>query len=166
MHGLAQVPANNVIQMPQSPGDNVSLLVSELSAQSFREMTFRVIIPPEAIFNFVYNYFSLDQFRAARIEGREGRDGRGFDSGQVLCTKWRAWAMSGRYTNDSEPSPKQRQHTMRVVLDPPGTFALTVDDVPLALEDGVDWEFDPEGKVGFMTECGPVSVADLEVQAR
>ena len=166
MYGLAQVPAGNVIQMPQNPGDNVSVLISELAANKFQEMTFRIIIPPDAIFNFVYNYCSLDQFRAARIEGREGRTGRGLDNGLVLCTKWHAWAMSGRYTSDSEPSPKQRQHTMRVVLNPPGDFTLIVDNVPLELEGGVDWEFDPKGKVGFMTECGPVSVTDLEVRAR
>lgn len=166
MYGLAQVPADNAIQMTQSPGDNVSVLVSELPARKFREITFRIDIPPDAIFNFVYNYYSLDQFRAARIEGREGRNGRGFHNGLVLCTKWRAWAVPGRYTNDSEPSPRQRRHTMRVVLDPPGSFTPIVDDVPLALQGGTDWEFDPQGKVWFITECGLVAVTDLEVQVR
>jgi hypothetical protein len=55
---------------------------------------------------------------------------------------------------------------MRVVLDPPGTFALIVDDVPLVLQGGGDWEFDPQGKIGFMTENGLVSVTDLQVQTR
>jgi hypothetical protein len=162
-YGLAQVPAEDVIQMPQKRGESESVLVSDLAAQNFREVTFSVLIPPDAIFNFVYNYFSLDQWRAARIEGREGRNGRGRDNGQLLCTKWPAWAISGRYTNESEPSPKQRQHTVQVVLDPPGTFTLTVDDVPLELQGGVDWEFNPQGKIGFMTEVGLVSITDLQV---
>jgi len=139
MNGLVQVPADNVIQMPQKRGDSVSVLVSELAAETFREVKFHVIIPPDVIFNFVYNHFSLDRWRAARIEGREGRNGRGHDNGLLLCTKWRAWAIIGRYTTESEPIPKQCKHTMRVVLDPPGTFALTVDGVPLALQGGVDW---------------------------
>jgi hypothetical protein len=42
MHGLAQVLADNMIQMPQNPGDGVSLLVSKLPAEKFREVTFRV----------------------------------------------------------------------------------------------------------------------------
>jgi hypothetical protein len=71
MNGLAQVPAANVIQMPQKGGDRASVLVSEQSAERFRELSFRVIIPPQAIFNFVYNCFSLDSWMAARIEGRE-----------------------------------------------------------------------------------------------
>jgi hypothetical protein len=166
MNSLAQVPAENVIQMPQERGDRASVMVSELAAEKFREVTFRVIIPPDAIFNFVYNYFSLDRWSAARIEGREGRNGRGKDNGLLACTKWPTWAIIGRYATKSEPSHKQRQHTMRVVLDPPGTFALTVDNVPLSLQGGVDWEFDPQGKIGFMTENGLVSVTDLQVQTR
>jgi hypothetical protein len=55
---------------------------------------------------------------------------------------------------------------MRVVLDPPGTFTLIVDNKQLTLEGGVDWEFDPQGKVGFLTEWKPVSVTDIEVQSR
>jgi hypothetical protein len=61
----------------------------------------------------------------------------------------------GRYTYDSEPSSKRRQHAIQVVLDPPKQFSLTVDSVPLALHDGGDWEFDPKGKLGFMTELVP-----------
>lgn len=166
MYGIAQVPAADVVRMPQNPGEAVSFLVSKLPAERFEEVAFRVSMPPDTVFNFVYNYFSLDQFRAARIEGRAGQNGRGFDNGQVLCTKWRAWGMNGRYTADSEPSPRELQHAMRVTFDPPGAFVPIVDGVPLELQGGIDWEYDPQGKIGFMTELGPVSVIDLVVRAR
>jgi hypothetical protein len=166
VYGFAQVPSDNVIQMPQKIGEKDSVLVSGLSAKTFREVTFDVMVPPGAIFNFIYNYFSLDRWWAARIEGRESRDGRGKDGGLLLCTKWPAWAVVGRYTIQTEPKAKERRHNVRVVLDPPGTFAVTVDNVPLALQQGVDWEFDPQGKIGFMAELGPVSVTDLDVQTR
>jgi hypothetical protein len=55
---------------------------------------------------------------------------------------------------------------VRVILDPPGTFTLNVDNVRLELQGGVDWDFNPQGKIGFMTENGLVSVTDLEVQTR
>jgi hypothetical protein len=163
-YGLAKVPEDKVIHMPQIIGDDTSLLISELAADKFREMTFQVVIPPAAIFNFVYNYFSLDKWSAARIEGREGQGGKGYDNGKILCHKWRAWAIDGRYT--TEPNPTTRQHTVRVLLDPPEQFALTVDGVALVLQAGTDWAFDSKGKVGFMTQLGAVSVTDLEVRAK
>lgn len=165
-YGLAEVLADGMISMPQIPGGRVSLLVSENQARSIQEITFDILVPPDAIFNFVYNYFSLNRFRAARIEGRVGQSGRGADNGQVLCTRWGAWAMSGRYTEDSEPDPNRRRHTMRAVLNPPDSFALMVDGKSLALDNEVGWDFDPDGKIGFMTELGPVSVVDLQVRAR
>jgi hypothetical protein len=166
VYGLAQVPADNVIHMPQNPGENASVLISELPAERFQKIKFEVIIPPGAIFNFVYNYFSLDQFMAARIEGREGGDGRGLDNGRLICTKWQVWTISGRYSAASEPKPRQHQHAVQVVLNPPGTFDLSVDGVPLTLEGGVSWDFNPQGKVGFMTEIGGVSVKDLMLEIR
>jgi hypothetical protein len=163
-HGLAQVPSNNTIQMIPNPGRYGSLLVSDLPAERFRQMTFRVFIPPGAIFNLVYNYSSLDKWRAARVEGRERADARGKDNGLIVCWEWGAWANSGRYTNESEPDPKLRQHEIQLVLDPPGNLNMIVDGVPLELEACVDWEFDPQGRIGFMTELGLVSVVDLVLQ--
>lgn len=165
-YGVTQVPSNNLVPMPQPRSDNVSLIVCNVAAEQIREITFAAIIPPEAIFNFVYNFFSLNKFMAARIEGRVGPTGRGADNGRVLCTRWRAWRMSGRYTNASEPDPKKRQHVVKIILDPPGTFEVIVDDKTLSFEDGVDWEFDPKGKIGFMTESGPVSVNDINLYDR
>ncbi len=162
--GLAHVPQTNVILMPQNPGEYVSLLTSEFPAEHFREMSFRVIIPPDAIFNYVYNFVSLDQFMAARIEGRQKADGNGCDNGRLRCPLWRAWYISDRY--ESEPDPSLRQHTVKVVMDPSGNFTLTVDQVPLKLKGGAGWDFDPQTKVGFMTELGTVSIVDLEVLAR
>lgn len=166
MSGFAQVQAANVIQMPQKRGDKASVLVSKLPAERHLEVTCHVIIPPGAIFNFVYNFLSLDSWMAARIEGREGRNERGADNGVLHCTKWPAWAVVGRYTTESEPDPKIREHTVKIVLNPPQMFALTVNDVPLELQGGVGWDFDSKGKIGFMTEIGLVSVTDLEVQTR
>ena len=160
-YGVAHVPTTNIIQMPQLVGQGVSLLVSRLAAERFREMSFRINISPNAIFNFVYSFSSLDQWKAARVEGRVGTDGRGYDNGKLFCLKWPAWAMDARYTK--EPNPKLRQHPIRVVLDPPDQFAITVDEVKLVLDEEADWDFDPAGKVGFMTEAGAVIVSDLQV---
>lgn len=163
-HGVANVPEEKVIHMPQTVGDDISLLVSDFSADKVKEVVFKVTIPPSAVFNFVYNYFSLDKWCAARIEGREGQGGKGYDNGKILCHKWRAWAVDGRYV--AEPNPTTRQHTVRVPLDPPTGFALTVDGALLVLQAGADWAFDATGKVGFMTELGAVSVTDLEVKGK
>ena len=165
-NGVAKVLTENSVQMPQNRGDNASMLICELPAERLLGMTFDVIIPAEAIFNLVYNYYSLDQFSAARIEGRVGPDGRGLDSGRLQCARWRAWRMSGRYTSDSEPDPLKRQHNIKVILDPAGTFDVLVDNTKLSLAAGVDWEFDPKGRIGFMTESGAVSMLDLEVKDR
>jgi hypothetical protein len=162
-YGVAQVPASNIIQMPQLIGQEKSFLVSRLPAQKFKEMSFVVNITPNAIFNFLYGCESLDQWKAARVEGRVGPGNSGLDNGQVVCLKWPAWAMGARYTKASEPSPKLRQHPIRVVLDPPNQFAITVDAVKLILDSGADWDFDPHGKVGFMTELGAVTISDLQV---
>ena len=163
-YGLAQVPVSNVIHMPQNPGDHVSLLVSELPAKDFRKITFQVSIPPGGIFNFVYNYYSKNQFMAARIEGRESQNGKGLDNGRLRCIKWRVWSVNARYTDVSEPSPKLREHSMQVIFDPPGTLSVIVDGKILAFEGDISWDFDPQGKVGFMTEWGLVSIVDLEVK--
>jgi hypothetical protein len=162
LSGLCQVPAKKVIHMP-NPGDSVSLLISEQQATQFREMNFRVIIPPDAIFNLIYNYSSLDDFMGARIEGRSF-NGRGEDNGRLHCTKWRAWSISGHYTTSSEPNPDKREHTVRVILDPARDFAVIVDNVQLDLSSGVHWGFDPQGKIGFLTERGVVSILDLTIQ--
>ena len=162
-YGVAQVPDDKAIHMPPNPGDHVSLLVSEKEAGNFKEITFRVIISPKTIFNFVYNYFSLDDFMAARIEGREEYAQSGYN-GRLVCTKWRAWSISGLYIVSSEPDPQKREYIVRVVLDPPGTFSVIVDDRPLELTDQGGWDFDPAGKIGFMTELGLVSILGLKVQ--
>ncbi len=162
-YGLAQVPADNIIQMPQNPGEFASLLVSERPVGDFREVKFSVIVPPNAIFNLVYSYYSRDRFKAARIEGRVREDGRGLDNGRLICTKWRVWAIDAPYTAQSEPGPSKHEHSVHLVLDPPGSFALYVDGVSLVLERGIGWEFDPAAKLGFMTEWGAISIADLQV---
>jgi hypothetical protein len=165
-YGLARVVADNVIDMAQTQGEQVSLLVSEVPAQRLRRMKFDIFVPPGAIFNMVYNYVSRDQFMAARIEGRPREDGRGFDSGRLVCNKWRDWRIIGRYVEGTEPNPRQSHHTIEVILDPLGRFDMSVDDQLLQLADEVVWQFVPEGKLGFMTELGPVSVYGLAVDAR
>ncbi len=163
-YGIAQVPADNVIHMPQNNGDPVSLIVCELSAQNFQEMTFRVRIPPDAIFNFIYNFSSLDKFMGARIEGRIGWNGQGLHDGRLVCKKWRKWDISGRYTKESSPSPQKLDHIVKIVLNPPTNFSITVDGIQLELESRVHWGFRPKEKIGFMTEWGDVSILDLKVQ--
>ncbi len=160
--GLAQVPANNVIHMPQKPGEFISLLVSEQSAKDFRGMKFRVIIPPGAIFNFIYSYFSLNEFMGARIEGREGYKGL---AGKLKCTKWEAWTIDDQYTASSEPDPLLQEHNVEINLDSPEDFSIAVDGKYLELK-RTDWDFRPEGKIGFITEWGGVSILDLEIQTR
>jgi len=163
-HGLAKVPSINTIEMIFNPSRYGSFLVSDLPAKSFKKMTFNVLIPPGAIFNLVYNYSSLDEWRAARVEGRVSNDGKGKDNGLIICLKWGAWVNSGQYK--SEPDPKLRQHKIELVLDPTGNFKMTVDGKLLELDNGVDWGFDLEGRIGFMTERGSVSIIDLEIQTR
>jgi hypothetical protein len=102
----------------------------------------------------------------ARIEGRRRPDGRGADNGKLHCTKWRDWSITAKYTDESEPIADKREHTVRIVLDPIGTLVIIVDEVPLVLDAGSDWEFNPKGKLGFLTELGGVTVADLEVKPR
>ncbi len=163
-YGLAQVPANNVVYMPQNNDDPVSLLVSQLPAQHFQEITFRVRIPPHAIFNFIYNFVSLDKFMGARIEGRIGEDGGGLANGRIVCRKWRKVDISGRYTKETEPNPQKLDHLVKIVLNPPIDFSVSVDGVQIELENKLNWGLRPKEKIGFMTECGDVSILDLKVK--
>ena len=163
-YGIAQVPANNVIYMPQNNGDPVSLLVIKLPAQHFQEMTFRVRIPAHAIFNFIYNFSSLDKFMGARIEGRIGENGRGLANGRIVCRKWRKVDISGQYTKESEPNPQKLDHLVKIVMNPPTDFSITVDGVRIELENKLHWGFRPKEKIGFMTECGDVSILDLKIK--
>ena len=97
-------------------------------------------MPPDTIFNFLFSYSSLDRWRAARIDSRQGRDG-----GLLLCSHWQAWNVIGRYTK--EPKPETLKHSVVVTCDP---FAIAVDGVALSLERNVDWGFDEDGQIGFM----------------
>lgn len=163
-YGLTQVPTDKIIHMPQVPGDFVSLLLSELSAHSLKEIKFSVNIPQKAIFNFVYNYFSRDDFMMARIEGRDVGDGRGYDNGRIHCTHWRVWNVTDHYTLSSEPKASQREHDVKITFAPVGNFVIAVDGKPLVLDAGASWDFNPQGRIGFLSEHGLVSILDLEVQ--
>lgn len=162
-YGSARILADNVIDMAPKPGE-VSLLVSEPSAEKFNRVKFNIFIPPGAICNIVYNYISKDQFMAARVEGRVGTNGGGLDNGRLVCKKWRDWRIIGRYPEGREPNPRQAHHTVEVLLDPHGGFDINVDNQQLQLADGATWEFAAQGQVGFMTEEGPVSISDLNVE--
>jgi hypothetical protein len=161
-YGIAQVPDNKTIHMPPNPGDHVSLLISEQAASQFKEISFRAVIPRNTIFNFIYNFQSMNHFAGARIEGRETSDGKGFDNGRFRCVKWRAWPINARYI--VEPSPAKQARDVRIVLNPPQDFSLIVDGLKLELEDNTRWGFQPKRKIGFMTELGLVSILDLKVE--
>lgn len=167
-HGLAQVPSAHALQMPQKPGDNpyLSLVVGELTAKQIQRISFEVDVPPDAIFDFVYSYFSKNQFMIARIEGRLGPNDIGLDNGVFQCATWGVLSSSGRYKLDSEPDPNKRSHAIEVSFSTHGSMTLTVDGVQLALGKGADWNFVPKGKIGFMSEWGMISIVDLELQTR
>ncbi len=162
IYGLARVPNNRTIHMPQNPGQYKSLLVSDKKAGSFKELRFRVVVPNEAIFNFIYNYFSPNKFMGARIEGRVGIDGRGSHNGRLIGSSLDSWSINAQYTANTEPDPKKQEHTVRVVMQPQTAFAIYVDNVQLILRNGTDWEYNPEGQIGFLTELVPVSIVDVE----
>ncbi len=162
MYGFAQIPSNNLMHLPHN--DFVSLIVSEQPADHFREINFRLKIPRNGIFNFIYSYSSKDDFLGARIEGRESEPGKGLDNGRLHCAKWRDWSLTARYKH--EPDPSLREHAVKIVLDPTGTFNLVVDQVQLELEDNVSWDFDPQKKIGFMAEHKLITLADMMVIPR
>jgi hypothetical protein len=161
-YGIAQVPDNKTIYMPPNPGDHVSLLISEQPASHFKTISFDVIIPRNTIFNFIYNFQSMNNFAGTRIEGREASDGKGYDSGRFRCVKWRAWPINARYV--TEPSPAKQRHSVQIILNPHQSFKIVVDDVELVLEDNMHWGFHKNKKIGFMTELGLVSIFDLKVE--
>jgi hypothetical protein len=153
-YGLAQVPGANAIHMPQQPGEFKSLLISELPATDFREVSFRLTISPGAIFNFVYNYFSRDKFMAARIEGREQVNGKGLDNGRLVCKKWEAWVITDKYTDKTEPKTHLREHSVQVFLGQLETFSVIVDGEQLILEGENNWHFLPKGKLTSVLDKG------------
>ncbi|MBI1279194.1 MAG: hypothetical protein GC179_13795 [Anaerolineaceae bacterium] len=156
MCGIAQVPDIKSIHMPQNPDDLVSLLISEQKASYFKEISFHVIIPRDAVFNFIYNFQSINSFTGARIEGHEQNN-----NGRFRCVKWRTWPINAHYITYT-PSAKQR-HTVRIVLNPPENFALIVDGIELELEDNTPWGFHANKKIGFMTELGLVSILGMKI---
>ncbi len=156
---MAQVPSENVILMPQNSGQAKSLLTSKAIASEFRSLSFNVDIPRGAIFNFVYNYQSKDSFMAARIEGR-GED-VGFHDGKLYASSWDSWHIVAPYTPETAPNPSRREHTVEVTMSP---FSVKVDEKRLILKDNVDWGFDPNKRIGFMSEQVLVSILDLQIQ--
>ncbi|MBL8162268.1 MAG: hypothetical protein JNJ61_09810 [Anaerolineae bacterium] len=158
-YGMAQVPSDNVIRMPQYAGQFKSLLISSEKAQLFHAISFVVDIPRSAIFNFVYNYTSKDDFMAARIEGRG--DDFGFHDGKLRAASWNSWHIVAPYTPETAPKPSNRQHTVDIVFSP---FSIQVDGIALVLQDKLDWEFDPNKRIGFLSEHGLVSILDLQIQ--
>ena len=147
----------------QHSGENFALLVSELPAKNFTQIKFVVNIPTERIFNLVYNYSSKNRFMAARIDKRIHTDPNWYP-GLLKCADWRKWDIIDHYTEDSEPNFQLQEHTIQVTLSPSHSFAIVVDNVPLALKGGTPWGFDPELRIGFMSERGMVTVKDITVQ--
>lgn len=147
----------------QHSGEYFALLVSELPAKNFTQIKFVVNIPSERIFNLVYNYSSKNRFMAARIDKRISSDPNWYP-GLLKCVDWRKWDIIDHYTEDSEPNFQLQEHTIQVTLSSSHSFAIVVDDVPLALKGGTPWGFDPELKIGFMSEVGMVTVKDVTVQ--
>lgn len=162
LFGVAHVLDERTINLPQV-GNEVSLITSNFSASNIKQVSFRVIVPRDAIFDILFNFQSKDNFIGARIEGREATPGKGLDNGRLICTKWHDWVISEGYTPTSEPNPAQREHLISIVLDVNSVFSITVDNTQLELLDGVGWEFDPTGKIGFMCEHGAISILDLQV---
>jgi len=106
VHGRAQVMTDDAIDMSQSYGEQVSLLVSEEPARHYKKIKLAVFVQPGAIFNFVYNYSSRDKFMAARVDGRADQNGHGLDNGRLVCNKWQAWSIIDRYMGSSDPDPR------------------------------------------------------------
>lgn len=163
-HGFTKILSNSLIQISPKSAEKHSVLVSERPASAFREITFDVLMPPDTIFNFLFNYSSLDSWRAARIDARDERSMYAKDAGLLFCNHWPAWSVIGRYVN--EPKADALKHSVVVKLDSPGTFSIVVDGEPLALQRKVEWGFDRGGRIGFMGELGPISIDNLDVEVR
>lgn len=164
--GKVQVPSNNIIEMVQIPGEYAAFLVSEEKAKKIKKIEFDVYIPPNAIFDIVYNYFSLNRWMAARIEGRLGQENMGYDNGLVECLAWNAWTMSGRYKKECEPNPNVRRHNVAFTLNPSKKFEINVDGKSLELDSGVEWNYDPNGQIGFMAEAGTAIISSFNVEIK
>lgn len=160
--GNAHPQVGNSIDMQHSGEIFFALLVSELPAKNFKEITFRVTIPQDKIFNFVYNYSSKNRFMAARIDKRKHTDPM-YYHGLLKCPEWRSWDIIDHYTEASEPRFQKQEHDIRVILSPATSFGVEVDGKPLVLKGGTAWNFNPDDKIGFMTELGMVTIKDISV---
>jgi len=163
-YGFTQILSKSLIQISPKSGEKHSVLVTDLPASTFRKISFDVLMPPDTIFNFLFNYFSLDNWRAARIDAREVRSMYGKDAGLLFCNHWQAWHVIGRYVK--EPKGDDLKHSVVVRLESPRKFSIYVDGQILALRRNVDWGFDEHGRIGFMGELGPISIDNLSVDVR
>lgn len=158
-NGIATVVESNRIYLPAA-SHSIPLLVSEEPATTFQSLVCQVHIPQDGILNFVYSYVSQDHFMAARIEGRND-NGRGRDNGKLVCHKWTEWRIDADYTVASEPDPAMREFELKVVMGSQGHFAVFVNGTQLELEGDVGWDFDPNGKIGFLAEQKNITISNL-----
>lgn len=162
VHGAVHVSSSTHVRLMPYRGDDASVVVSEQRAQKSCGIRFDVVIPPGSVFEFVYNFGSRDSFCALRLDKRTGSDGRrGWDSGRLVCTKWREWTMSGRYAN--EPEVQKEHHKIEALWPSSGQFEFKVDGALLEPSELKDWGFRHEGRIGFMSECGVVRVFNVSV---
>jgi hypothetical protein len=162
--GKANVPEESKLRLPLPGYDPLSILVSKYPAKRFRSISFRVTIPRDGIFDFVYNFGSYRQFMAARIEGRVDQNGKGYDNGRLICENTRLWNIDAGYID--EPNPNQSSHIVEINLRSAKTFQLIVDNKEILLEGGNAWNYDPEKRIGFMAEVNPISIADLLIKQK
>lgn len=153
-YGVCRV-SNGIIHMPQKipvSFPNVPILVTEIEAH--KGISFGVKLPEDAIFNFVYNFKHLGDFMAFRIDGRKP----GYrDNGRLICEKWPNWLCQNRYKK--EPEVKA---SYKVNVNFENQFEVKIDDEKLELNNA-EWKFEKNYAIGFMTELGPVSISNIEL---
>lgn len=148
---IAERPSHSFLVRTQPPGSDF-------------ELKFKVHIPANGMFNFVYNYESARSFKMIRLDKRSGYGG--IHEGLLFCDDWLHWThIPPPGFNPGVPvGTLVHNVAIRAVG---GSLSFEVDgQIRTRIIDGSDWEFDPRLQIGFFNEEVRVTLENFRFTTR
>jgi hypothetical protein len=143
-----------------------SCLIYDKPVSQTASLSFDLQLPPGAIFNFVFNFRSIGDFKMIRLDTRERRSDQ--VNSILYCTQRYFWGQV-LWAEDPHP-PKKTCIPVTIVIDfGKKLFEFVVDGIPYGFKDKkgavrklID-EIEPGLNIGFFNEAMPVNLSNIKL---
>lgn len=143
-----------------------SCLVYDKPVSKEASLSFDLQLPPRAVFNFIFNFRSIGDFKMIRLDTRE-KD-RDEVNSILYCTQRYFWDQV-LFAEDPHP-PKKTSIPVTIKIDfGKRLFEFVVDGTPYKFKDQkgtgrnlID-EIEPDLKIGFFNEIRPVNLSNIKL---